>query len=204
MPGRMGARGRAARRDPALAAEWERLLAMTVDWILILAAAFLTQLSPMLRIWHQLQPALVYSQAGNQTAAQTALSNVVQSSSTTTALLHYWLAAFGIALIYFWVLPAVWGATVGTRVVGLRIVTAADRSAVGVKAAGLRAAAFLAGPAIFLLAPDVALLGGLVWVADGTFMLLDARGQCLHDRVAGTTVIRKRWLDQQARTARPW
>jgi len=29
----------------------------------------------------------------------------------------------------------------------------------------------------------------------------DLRAQCLHDKLAGTVVIRKRWLDQQAPSA---
>jgi uncharacterized RDD family membrane protein YckC len=201
--GRMGYGGRAVARDPALAAAWERLLAMTMDWLLILVVAFLALLSPMLRLWHQLETVLTNSQALSQSAAQTALNNVLQSPATTSTLTRFWLVAFGIALAYFWALPAVWGLTVGKQVLGLRVVAADSRAAISVRTAGLRAVAFLAGPAIFLLAPDIGLLGGLLWVADCTIMLLDGRRQCLHDRVAGTAVIRKRWLDQQARPAQP-
>jgi hypothetical protein len=31
--------------------------------------------------------------------------------------------------------------------------------------------------------------------------LLDPRAQCLHDKLAGTLVLKKRWLDQQAQSA---
>jgi uncharacterized RDD family membrane protein YckC len=204
--GRLGLGGQAASRDPALAAAWERLLAMTLDWFLILAAAFLAVLSPMLKIWHQLDAVFANSQAANQTASQTAINNVLQSPATTSTLVRFWLIAFAIALAYFWALSAASGGTVGKHVLGLRVVAAADRSKISIGAAGVRAVAFLAGPAIFLLAPDVGLLGGLIWLADCSVMLLDSRMQCLHDRAAKTAVIRKRWLDQQARPAQqsPW
>jgi uncharacterized RDD family membrane protein YckC len=201
--GGLGPGGQVTRRDPALAAGWERLLAMTMDWILILTIAFLALLSPMLRIWHQMDAAYTNSQTLGQTATQTAINNVLQSPATTSTLVRFWLIAFAIALVYFWALSAAWGATVGKHVLGLRVVAAADRSRISIWAAGVRAAAFLAGPAIFLLVPNVGLLGGLIWVADGTVMLLDSHMQCLHDRAAKTTVIRKRWLDQQARPTQP-
>jgi uncharacterized RDD family membrane protein YckC len=186
-----------ARRDPALAAAWERLLASTVDWILILAAAFLALAAPMLRIWRQLQTVLISSQTLPQTEAKTAVDNVLRSPGTTRTLLTFWLLAFGIALAYYWLLHAAWGATLGKRILGLRVVSAADRSKITARTAGLRAAAFLVGPAIFLLVPGVDLIGGLIWVADCGVLLVDSRMQCLHDRVVGTTVVRKRWLDQQ-------
>ncbi len=204
--GRLGPGGQLTGRDPALAAAWERLLAMTMDWILILVAAFLAVQSPMLRIWSQLHAVIVNSQTSSQTATQTAINNVLQSPATTSTLVRFWLIAFAIALAYFWALSAAWGGTVGKHILGLRVVEAANRSKVSIRAAGVRAVAFLAGPAILLLVPDVGLIGGLIWVADCTVMLLDSRAQCLHDRAAKTVVIRKRRLDQQARStqASPW
>jgi uncharacterized RDD family membrane protein YckC len=204
--GRLGPGGQVTSRDPALAAAWERLLAMTIDWILILVAAFLAVLSPMLKVWSQLHAVILNSQTSSQTATQTAINNVLQSPATTSALIRFWVIAFAIGLAYFWALSAVWGGTVGKLILGLRVVEAGNRSRVSIRAAGVRAVAFLAGPAILLLVPDVGLLGGLIWVADCTVILLDSRMQCLHDRAANTVVIRKRWLDQQARPtqASPW
>jgi uncharacterized RDD family membrane protein YckC len=204
--GRFGPGGQDTGRDPALAAGWERLLAMTMDWVLIMVAAFLAVLSPMLKLSHQLDAVVTNTQTSSQAAAQTAFNNVLRSPATTNTLVHFFLIAFAIALAYFWALPAVWGGTVGKYVLGLRVVEAADRSRVGVRAAGVRAVAFLVGPAILLLVPDVGLLGGLIWIADCSVMLFDPRMQCLHDRVANTAVIRKRWLDQRARPtqASPW
>jgi uncharacterized RDD family membrane protein YckC len=204
--GRLGTGGQVAGRDPALAAAWERLLAMTMDWFLILAVSFLAVLTPMLKFFRKLDAVLVNSQTVGHTVNQTAFNNLMRSPETGSTWLHFYLIAFAIALAYFWALTAVWGGTVGKHVLGLRVVMAGDRSRISVKAAGLRAVAFLVGPAIFLLLPDVFVLGGLIWIADCAVMLLDPRMQCLHDRAADTSVIRKQWLDQPARPtqASPW
>jgi uncharacterized RDD family membrane protein YckC len=185
-------------RDPALAGAGERLLASCLDWILILGIAFLAVLAPLLRIWHALQAVLNAPQYTSQSAAESAVANVLRAPGTISALLTFWLLAFGIALAYFWVLPAIWGATLGKLALGLRVVSATDRSRVSVTAAGIRAGLLLLGPALFLLTPRVEVLGGLLWLADGLVLLMDhSRMQCLHDRLAGTVVIRKRRLDQQ-------
>ncbi len=111
---------------------------------------------------------------------------------------------FGIALAYYWVQHAAWGATIGKRALGTRVVTATDRSRIGIRAAGLRAVAFLVGPAVFLLlASPINIPGGLLWLADTGLPLFDTAAQCLHDKLARTIVIRQRWLDQQARSAAP-
>jgi uncharacterized RDD family membrane protein YckC len=55
-----------------------------------------------------------------------------------------------------------------------------------------------------LLISPLNVVGGLLWAADTGLPLLDVRAQCLHDKLAGTIVIRQRWLNQQERSARPW
>lgn len=120
-------------------------------------------------------------------------------------LLYWFLGMFGIALAYYWVQHAAWGATIGKRALGLRVVRAADRSRIGITAAGVRAVTFLIGPAVFLLlASPVNFAGGVLWAADTGLVLVDSRAQCLHDKLAGTIVVRQRWLDQQAKSASPW
>ncbi len=206
-PSRLGTGAQVTGRDPALAAGWERFLAMTMDWFLIFAAAILLVLSPMLKIWHQLGAIYANSTTVGASATQTAMSNVLRSPAATSAFVRFWLIAFAIALVYFWALPAAWGGTLGKQVLGLRVVAAVDRSRVSIRAAGVRAVAFLAGPAILVLVPsELGLVGGLIWLADCTAMIVDSRMQSLHDRAADTTVIRKRWLDQQARPTQvsPW
>jgi len=120
---------------------------------------------------------------------------------------------FGLALVYYWALHVVGGATLGKRVLGLRVVTAKDRSAVGVRAAGIRTVVYLVGPAAFLFAPKIGFvgsaaisaLGGMLWIADSLVALPDAQRRSLHDRAAGTVVVRKASLDRRKpEQSAPW
>jgi len=219
-PGLGGLRGRPiaggrpmAQRDQTLAGAWERLLACTLDWLVIFVAAFLVQHTQMLRFWHQVHALLVNAQTVSQSAAQTAYNNFVQSPATVSTLVDFFLLVFGLALGYFWVLQAIGGATLGQRALGLRVVNATNRSSIGVKAAGIRTVVFLAGPAIFAFAPKVAFLtgtvvstfGAILWFADCLLLVTDAQKRSLHDRAAATLVVRKSSLDQQRKQpSTPW
>jgi uncharacterized RDD family membrane protein YckC len=179
------------------------MLASCLDWILILGIAFFAMLAPLLRVLHQLQVVIQSSQYTSQSASYAALRNAMYAPSTFNTLLTFWLVGFGIALVYFWLLPAVLGATFGKLAFGLRIVNAADGSRVSVRAAGIRALLLLLGPAVFLLIP---IPGGILWLADGLAVLRDpARGQSLHDRLAGTMVTRARGSDKpEPAPPSPW
>ncbi len=191
--------GPQALRDPVIAAPWERLAASVLDWIVIFGIATVTFISPLLRIWRQLQAVATQYTNLNSPGAQAAVNGIARDPSNQRALLFWFLAMFGIALGYYWIQHAAWGATLGKRALGTRVVTAADRSAIGIRAAGIRTVSFLVGPVIFLLlVSPLNIPGGLLWAADTAMTLLDPRAQCLHDKLAGTIVIRQRWLDQQA------
>jgi len=196
-----------SRRDPAIAAPWERLIATILDWAIIFTLSVLAFLSPLLRMWHEVQ-AITTQFGGNLNSpdAQAAITSFARNPSNQQAALYWFLAMFGIALAYYWIQHALFGATIGKRALGTRVVTAADSGRIGVGAAGIRALAFLIGPAVFLLLPSpYSVIGGIAWLADTALPLLDQRAQCLHDKVAGTIVIRQRWLARQARAeGRPW
>jgi len=197
--------GPAARRDPAIAAPWERLLGSILDWIIIVTLATLAFISPLLQISRQVQAVTTRYTDPNSPVAQAALDAIKRDPSNERALLFWTLAMFGIALVYYWLQHAVWGATIGKRALGTRVVSAADQSKIGVRAAGIRTVAFLVGPAVALvLVKPYSIPGGLLWLVDTALPLFDPRAQCLHDKLAGTIVIRQRWLDQQARSASPW
>jgi uncharacterized RDD family membrane protein YckC len=197
--------GGASRRDPAIAAPWERLIASILDWIIIFVVSVLLFLSPLLQVWRDWQAITSRYPDLYSPAAQAAIDSISRDPATEHALVYWFLGMFGIALAYYWVQHAAWGATLGKRAMGTRVVTAADRSQIGVRAAGIRAVGFLAGPAAFLLlASPFSLAGGLLWLSDTALPLLDARAQCLHDKLSGTIVVRRRWLDEQARSAGPW
>jgi uncharacterized RDD family membrane protein YckC len=198
--------GFAPRRDPVIAAPWERLLASILDWIVIMTVSFVIFASPLLRIWREIEA--VSSRFQNNISSPTAsaaMDAIVRNPANERALLYWFLSIFGIALAYYWVQHALWGATLGKRVLGMRVVSASDRSRISARTAGIRAVIFLVGPAACLLLPSpINLLGGAIWLADTAMTLFDARAQCLHDRLAGTIVIRQRWLDQQAGPPSPW
>jgi uncharacterized RDD family membrane protein YckC len=192
-----------SQRDATLAGAFERLLAMTLDWALILGVAFAVLHTPMLRFWHQVQAVLTSARTLSQTAAQNAYINFVQSPTTVSTVVHFMLLTFGIALPYFWVMSLLGGATLGQRALGLRVVMAADRSGIDIRTAGIRAAVFLAGPALFSFGAEVGTListvGGVLWLADCMILITDSRRQSLHDRAAGTIVVRKSALAQPNR-----
>jgi uncharacterized RDD family membrane protein YckC len=118
----------------------------------------------------------------NSPAAQTALHNA--TSSVFGRLLLFGLLGLVISLAYYWALTAFGGATLGKRAVGTRVVSATDRTLVGPGAAGIREAVFIIGPAI----PFV---GFFFWLIDNLFLTWDLQRQCLHDKIAGTVVVRK-------------
>jgi uncharacterized RDD family membrane protein YckC len=199
-----GAFGARSRRDPAIAAPWERLIASILDWIIIFIVSVLAFLSPLEQVWREWQAIATRYPNLSSPGAQAAIGSISRDPATQHTLLYWFLGMFGIALAYYWVQHAAWGATLGKRALGTRVVTA-DRSRIGVRAAGLRAAVFLIGPAVFLLlGSPIYYLGGLLWLTDAVMPLFDSRARCLHDKLAGTIVIRQRWLDQQARSASPW
>jgi uncharacterized RDD family membrane protein YckC len=188
----------AAPADLVLASAWERLLAMTMDWLLILAASFLLLHEQMTQLLHRFQSVLTAAQTFGTGAEQTALTNFEKDPATVSALVSYFLLAFLMALVYFWALEATSGATLGKRVLGLRVVRA-DQSPAGIWAAGVRTIVFLLGPAIFTFSPGIgvvgaaliSLVGAALWFADSLILATDPQKRSLHDKLAGTLVIRK-------------
>jgi uncharacterized RDD family membrane protein YckC len=194
--------GMRSRRDPSIALTSQRLFASILDWIIIFGISVLAFWSPLVRVWRELQAISNTYQDIGSPAAQAAFNNIARDPANQHALLYWFLGMFGIAVAYYWVQHAAWGATIGKLVLGVRVVQAGDQARIGVWTAGLRAVAFLVGPAAFLLlVSPFNVAGGLLWAADTAFPLFDLRAQCLHDKLAGTVVVRKRWLDQQAGSA---
>jgi len=64
--GRPGYGRTPAQRDPSLAGSWERLLAATMDWVLIFIVSVLALHTQMIRFWHQMQNVLTVTQRLSQ------------------------------------------------------------------------------------------------------------------------------------------
>ncbi|RBQ21353.1 hypothetical protein DP939_01135 [Spongiactinospora rosea] len=95
------------------------------------------------------------------------------------------LALLGGVFLYFWVQHAVWGRTLGKRLLGVRVVAASAGGRLGAGRAAIRALVF----PVLALVPEVGL-----WclVVVGLWMLLDPEGRVLHDRWLGAAVVRDR------------
>jgi uncharacterized RDD family membrane protein YckC len=217
-PARGGAA--AAHRDPAVAPASYRFAAATIDWFIIFVASLIPFWSGLSRIEREMETFATHHQRLSSPAAQAAFNSIVRAPANERTVLYWLVGMFGIALVYYWVQYAAWGATVGKRALGVRVVGVTDRSRIGVRQAGIRTVAFLVGPALFVmsqaevdaggravstgLVTALYALGAVLWAADGVLVLLDSRAQSLHDKLAGTIVVRQRWLDQRSRGSQSW
>ncbi|MFI0423156.1 RDD family protein [Spongiactinospora sp. 9N601] len=95
------------------------------------------------------------------------------------------LALLGGVFLYFWVQHAVWGRTLGKRLMGVQVVAAFTGGRLSAGRAALRALAF----PLLGFVPGVGL-----WclVVVGLWMLVDPEGRVLHDRWLGAAVVRGR------------
>lgn len=171
--------------DPSLAQWWQRLLGWLVDSVIIgvifdallgspLATAIDTFVRRIRAIAHR------YPGLGGP-AAHTAIFKAEKAALGT--LLLAGLAGVAIALAYYWLQHALWGRTIGKRALRTAVVTASGRSKIGAGAAGIRAVVFIFGPVI-------PFMGLIFWLLDNLWLLWDPRRQCVHDKAAGTVVIR--------------
>src|SRR5262249_7035408 len=100
------------------------------------------------------------------------------------------LIGAGVGVISFgydWLQHRLWGQTVGQRGMGARVVIADPRSPISGRAACGRAA-------VYALVPVVPSVGGLFALINESWLLWDPRRQCLHDKAAGTVVVKKSML----------
>ncbi|NDU76175.1 hypothetical protein GWI34_26625 [Actinomadura sp. DSM 109109] len=108
-------------------------------------------------------------------------------------LLAGYAVAFLLGFAYFTVLHARWGQTLGKKAFGIRLVRAADLSAVSWgQAIGRQAFVYaisMATGALNLLSPVAGILG-IAGLLDNAWILWDGRRQALHDKVAGTVVVK--------------
>lgn len=149
----------------AIAAPWRRLLAFGID------AAILTLVTGAL--WGRLLTTFAVWLSGRQSVGLV-LGHIAAD------YLIVLCCTICLAVLYYWLLTGYWGTTFGKRALGLRVVRAGDGSRPGLRASFARAAVFVAGSEIV---PPF-------FVADSLWLLGDRQRQCLHDKAAGTVVIR--------------
>ncbi|MFD0901637.1 RDD family protein [Actinomadura sediminis] len=109
-------------------------------------------------------------------------------------LLTGYVIVFVVGFAYYTITQAKWGQTLGKRACGIRLVTAADRSAVGWgQVAGRQA--FVYGISIVTVVlnftmPAAAFPVSILAMLDNGWILWDRQRQALHDKVAGTIVVK--------------
>lgn len=100
-------------------------------------------------------------------------------------------ALFVTALVYQVVFLRIGGATPGKRMLGLRVRLADRPGQLPWRAIGLRLAV-VQGPALVGLVPFAGILAGAFPYMDGLWALGDRNRRALHDKAAGTQVVRVR------------
>ncbi|PKK12224.1 RDD family protein [Thermomonospora sp. CIF 1] len=93
-------------------------------------------------------------------------------------------------LVYEWLQLALWGRTLGKRLVGLEVVAERPGAGLGHRRALLRSAVY-ALPIALRPVPLLGPVAGLFWVVNAGLVLEETRRRALHDRFAGTVVIRR-------------
>ncbi|OLT29221.1 hypothetical protein BJF79_40995 [Actinomadura sp. CNU-125] len=109
-------------------------------------------------------------------------------------LLGGYVAVFLIGFGYYTLTQARWGQTLGKRACGIRLVTAADQSAVSWGQVAGRQAFVYAISILTVVAnfavPAASFLVSILGLLDNGWILWDPRRQALHDKVAGTIVVK--------------
>jgi uncharacterized RDD family membrane protein YckC len=115
------------------------------------------------------------------------LASWLSGSSTSAATSIAFAAAF---LVYESVQLLFWGRTLGKRFARIRVVSAADGGPLTLQQAVVRAAIYavpIAGHAIGVLE----IVAGLFWLVEVGLVFERPLRQALHDRAAGTLVVRE-------------
>jgi uncharacterized RDD family membrane protein YckC len=170
--------GYPAGHDPRLAEPWRRLVGWIVDGLIISIVSAAMWIPLAVTFASRVQNVADTYPDSNAPGAQAAYDHVL--SQTAGAFFIVLAATLCLSVGYYWLLTAAWGTTVGKRAVGTWVVTADAGGRVGYGAALVRSGVFVVGaeviPFFFLL--------------DNLWLLWDPRRQCLHDKAAGTVVVK--------------
>ncbi|MFG2005669.1 RDD family protein [Spirillospora sp. NPDC048911] len=176
-PGPYPQQGPYAPHGPELASRWARLGASLLDGLIVGAVS---------------APFLIQAIRWNE------LDEIAQSGRSTSPLDAYdiprLIAGYAVALVlgfaYFTIQHARSGQTVGKRAAGIRVVRADDNGAITWRQAVLRQVVVYLFNAVAGVANFVFPLISLVGVLDPAWILWDPRRQSLHDKAAGTLVLK--------------
>jgi uncharacterized RDD family membrane protein YckC len=167
--------------DPTLAEWWQRLVARIVDGIMIMLITSPIWIWFLIWYFHQL-PALIPANPDAPPADMNEIMRVELKLGGLSLLVG--LTQGLVVVAYDWFQHATWGQTIGKRIMKIKVVALPDREPVTGGAAAKRAVAYG-------LAPQVPLIGGPFSLINSLWLLWDKPNrQCLHDKFAGTVVIK--------------
>jgi uncharacterized RDD family membrane protein YckC len=165
-------------RDPRLAEPWRRFVGWLIDAVIVgvVGAAF----------W--IPGAMVVASRATDFANRYPNSGVPGYDTALAHLAEYGAGIFVataaavvvLDILYYWLLTGLWGTTVGKRAVGAWVISTASWQKPGMGAAFVRSLIFVLGPAIF----------AIFFIIDNIWLLWDHQRQCLHDKAAGTIVVK--------------
>jgi uncharacterized RDD family membrane protein YckC len=148
-----------------LAGWWTRVGATVIDIIVFIIPAL-----------------IVGSLAIQHTSTDNGLYNNYNGYAVTSADSRVGYILFGIYVIYATLMIGRFGQTLGSKAVGTRVVSAATGGPIGYGRALGRSVANVLLWILFVIP----------WVISALFPLWDSRNQTLHDKIAGTVVVRSR------------
>ncbi|XKK37420.1 RDD family protein [Nocardiopsis sp. ARC36] len=155
----------ADRGGPETVGLGRRLAARAIDYVLVVVAAWVFFVFM----------ALV-------TAVLTLGADTTDAQGGLWALLLFF--GWGLLLFFYdWLYLVAWGRTIGKMAVGIRVVSAADGGR-------LTQGQALGRAAFFGLPQTLPLVGNLFSLAEALPIHFDPRSRALHDRAAGTVVVR--------------
>ncbi len=147
-----------------LAGWWPRVGATLVDIIIFIIPALIIG-------------SIVIKPTSNSNGFETSNGYTVTSTDTRVGYI-----LFGIYVIYATLMIGRFGQTLGSKAVGTRVVNATTGGPIGYGRALGRSFAHVLLWILFVLP----------WVISSLFPLWDSRNQTLHDKMAGTVVVRSR------------
>ena len=174
-----GASGERPARDDGDYASWiQRVGGYLVDSIVVFVAA-----------------TIIAAATGHHTIFNTFKIETVNGKSKLLPYgnkLEFYLIVQGVLLLVYSIgfLASAWQATLGMRLVGIHVARASDLGTVDLRRAAVRTIVVVGVTAILqLVIRVVAVIASLV---DLLWPLWDARNQTVHDKIAGTVVLRGR------------
>lgn len=164
--------------DPRLAEPWRRFVGWLIDALIIGVVSAAIWIPASIAMAHRINNFVNLYPTSNTPGAGPAGAHLAGQIAGIFFLTL--AAAVVLDVLYYWLLTGLWGTTVGKRAVSTWVVSTASWQKAGMGAAFLRALIFVVGPAIF----------GIFFLVDNIWLLFDRQRQCLHDKAAGTIVVK--------------